>query len=193
MAYQGTATGRLRRRLNPSIVRSFRRKEDGSVAVEMGLISLPFFAMLFALIETTIVFFTSVAMEGAMEDAARMVRTGVAHESGMSAEQFKTAVCEKSPLFFDCDQNLIVDVRTFDEFGAVNAADPIDENGDLSNEFQYNIGGAGDVVLVRAFYVWQVVSPIAIGLENMSGGNRLIATSSVFRNEPFGEILPGGA
>ncbi len=193
MKHKGTGSGLLRKRFLPVSFRSFGRNKEGSVAVEMGLIGVPFFATLFALIETAIVFFASVAMEGAMEDAARMVRTGEAHAQGMSAAQFKIEICSRSPLFFDCEQDLVVDVRTFDEFSAVNFTDPLDENGNLSNAFQYNIGGAGDVVLVRAFYVWDVITPIGIGLENMSGGSRLLASSAVFRNEPFGEILPGGA
>ncbi len=190
MTYKGTRSGLRRKRPQPRISRSFEQDEQGSVAVEMGLIALPFFAFLFALVETALIFFASVAMEGAMEDAARMVRTGVAHEDGMTAEQFKIEICSRSPLFFDCDQSLVVDVRTFDEFGAVEFTEPIDEDGNLANNFQFNIGGAGEVVLVRAFYVWKVLTPVGIGLENMSGGNRLLASSAVFRNEPFGEILP---
>ncbi len=193
MTYKGTGSGLWRRRSLRQVSQSFGDDEKGSVAVEMGLIALPFFAFLFALIETTLIFFASVAMEGAMEDAARMVRTGVAHEDGMTAEQFKIEICSRSPLFFNCDQSLTVDVRTFDEFGTVDFTDPLDENGNLANNFQYNIGGAGEVVLVRAFYVWDVMTPVGIGLENMAGGNRLLAASAVFRNEPFGEILGGGA
>ncbi len=190
MTHKGTGSGLLRKRHRPPVSRSFQNDEEGSVAVEMGLIALPFFAFLFALVETALIFFASVAMEGAMEGAARMVRTGVAHQDGMNAEQFRTEICSRSPLFFDCDQSLVVDVRTFDEFGDVEFTDPIDGDGNLSNNFQFNIGGAGEVVLVRAFYVWDVMTPIGIGLENMSGGNRLLASSAVFRNEPFGEILP---
>jgi len=172
--------------------RSIRKNDDGSVAVEFALISIPFFAFLFALIETALVFFASVGMEGAMEDAARLLRTGVGQSNGMTAQQFKNEICDRSPLFFDCDQRLVVDVRTFNDFGNVAFTDPLDGNGDLSQNFQFNPGGASDVVLVRAFYIWEVITPIGIGLENMSGGNRLLTTSAVFRNEPFGAILAGG-
>lgn len=171
---------------------AFPRNESGSVTVEFALISIPFFAFLFALIETALVFFASVGMEGAMEDAARLLRTGVGQSSGMTAEQFRTEICDRSPLFFDCDQRLVVDVRTFDDFGDVAFTNPLDAEGDLANNFQFSPGGASDVVLVRAFYVWEVITPIGIGLENMSGGNRLLTTSAVFRNEPFGAILAGG-
>lgn len=173
-------------------VKRFRRAEDGSVAVEFGLISVPFFAFLFALIETALIFFASVAMEGAMEDAARLVRTGQAQTQGLSSAQFKQIICDRSPLFFDCADKLEIDVRTFSNFGNVNFPDPLDDEGNLSSTFQFQPGNAGDVVLVRAFYVWDVMTPIGIGLENMSGGNRLLASSAVFRNEPFQGILPGG-
>jgi Flp pilus assembly protein TadG len=171
---------------------SLRKNDEGSVAVEFALISIPFFAFLFALIETALVFFASVGMEGAMEDAARMLRTGVGQSNGITAEQFRNEICDRSPLFFDCDQRLVIDVRTFDDFGGVAFSDPLDAGGNLANDFQFNPGGASDVVLVRAFYIWEVITPIGIGLENMSGGNRLLTTSAVFRNEPFGAILGGG-
>jgi Flp pilus assembly protein TadG len=193
VTFKGTGTGLLKRRIRPPALQSFKRDDKGSVAVEMGLIAVPFFTFLFAMVETALIFFASVAMEGAMEDAARMVRTGVAHEDGMTAEQFKIEICSRSPLFFDCEANLVVDVRTFDEFGDVDFVSPLDENGNLSNNFQYNIGGAGEVVMVRAFYVWDVITPAGVGLENMASGNRLLSASAVFRNEPFGNILPGGA
>ncbi|MEQ9143098.1 MAG: pilus assembly protein [Parvibaculaceae bacterium] len=186
MTKKGTGTGDPRHTGQPS----FRRNDSGSVAVEFGLISIPFFMFLFALIETAFVFFASVTMEGAMEDAARMLRTGTAQSNGMTAAQFKQEICQRSPLFFDCDQKLVVDVRTFDAFANVNFTDPLDANGDLANNFQFSPGQAGDVVMVRAFYIWDVLTPIGIGLENMSGGSRLLTASAVFRNEPFGAILP---
>ena len=39
------------------LLRRFRRNQEGVIAVEMGFIALPFFALLFAIIETGIVFF----------------------------------------------------------------------------------------------------------------------------------------
>lgn len=167
------------------------QNEDGSAAVEFSLISIPFMALLFAMIETALVFFASVSMEGAMEDSARLIRTGIAQGGSMSAAQFKQHICDRSVLIADCEANLKVDVRTFDSFTNVTFQDPIDANGDLNLNFQYNPGQAGDIVLVRAFYVWDVISPVGIGLENMSGGNRLLSSSAVFRNEPFGAVLGG--
>ena len=56
----------------------------------MGLIALPFFTILFAMVETALIFFASVAMEGAMEELKDIEQElVVAFEGGIeaSAEQ----------------------------------------------------------------------------------------------------------
>jgi hypothetical protein len=42
-------------------------------------------------------------------------------------------------------------------------------------------------VVVRAFYEWGLMAkfPKQIGLGNMANGNRLLAATVAFRNEPF--------
>ena len=44
-------------------MRRFRRNRRGSAAVEFALIATPFFALLFAIIETSIVFFAGQVLE----------------------------------------------------------------------------------------------------------------------------------
>jgi hypothetical protein len=53
--------------------------------------------------------------------------------------------------------------------------------------FAYEPGEASYVVIFRAFYEWNITAklPKEIGLSNMSNGNRLLAATAVFRNEPF--------
>ena len=44
----------------------------------------------------------------------------------------------------------------------------------------------GDVIVVRAFYTWEVFTPmLSFFLSNMSGTNHLLATAAAFRNEPY--------
>ena len=63
---------------------------------------------------------------------------------------------------------------------------PIDSNGNLVNNFVYQPGTAGQIVVVRLFYQWpiymQVWNP---KLSNMSGNKRLLVATAAFRNEPF--------
>ncbi|KAF0113370.1 MAG: TadE family protein [Hyphomonadaceae bacterium] len=57
-----------------------RRKNRGSTAVEFALIATPFVFMIFALIETMLVFFTQTTLEAAVAEESRKIRTGQAHD-----------------------------------------------------------------------------------------------------------------
>ena len=77
-----------------TLVRRFRREDDGVTAVEFALVSVPFLGLLFAIFETAFVFFAVQGVEAAVNDAARMVMTGqVQYVSGISsAAEFKDKV-----------------------------------------------------------------------------------------------------
>lgn len=162
-----------------------RRDESGASALEFGLVAAPFFALLTALIEVSLVFFGSFTLENAVDQTARLIRTGQAQEAGMSADGFKTEVCDRIYALFDCEGELRVEVQTFESFSEITLEDPL-EDGELEDDYTFETGNGGDVVIVRAFYEWPLIAKIpGAGLGNMPGGNRLLIASSTFRNEPF--------
>jgi hypothetical protein len=56
----------------------------------------------------------------------------------------------------------------------------------------FSTGGACNVVLVRAFYRWPIVTPgLSILLANMRGQFHLLSTAAAFRNEPYVNNLGG--
>lgn len=167
--------------------RRFRCARKGATAVEFALIATPFFFLLFAIVEVTMVFFTSTALEHASSEIARKVRTGEFQSSGASSGDFVNQVCGEMTGLIACNGNVSVDIRTFTDFGNVTVNNPIDATGNLNTgSFQFNPGNAGDIVLVRVFYNWQLNTPL-IGsvFANLSGNRRLIVSSMAFRNEPF--------
>ncbi len=176
---------RARRKL-PKSLRRFARHQGGVAAIEFALVVIPFVAMLFAIIETAIVFFASQVLETAVADSARLILTGQAQNGGFNQTTFKNAVCARISGLFDCSGGIYVDVRTFADFAAVSMTSPIDGNGNLVNNFVYQPGSAGQIVVVRLFYQWpiymQIWNPL---LTNMSGNKRLLVATAAFRNEPF--------
>ena len=51
---------------------------------------------------------------------------------------------------------------------------------------QFNMGVAGDIIVVRAFYAWPVLTPdFGQTLVNMSNNSRLLTAAMAFKNEPF--------
>ena len=165
--------------------RRFRRDQSGATAVEFGLLALPFIATIFAVLETALVFFAAQTLETATADAARLIRTGQAQQQGFSADAFRQQVCSTVDALFDCG-NLKVEVKKYPTFGSVDLSVPLDANGNLGSTFDYAPGNGGDIVVVRAFYEWNIfVRMMGLDLTNMPNGKRLLAATTAFRNEPF--------
>jgi Flp pilus assembly protein TadG len=173
-----------------AFARRFWRRREGATAVEFSLVAMPFFMLMLAIFETTAVYFASSTLENAVNDAARTIRTGQAQVANMDAAQFRQMICDRVAALLKCDSSLVVDVRSFSEFDDVAFPSPLNPDGTLKTGQQFAPGGAGDVVLVRVYYAWPIVTPLIGGtLANMAGNKRLVIAATAFRNEPFGSIL----
>jgi Flp pilus assembly protein TadG len=168
-----------------NILRRFRRNHRGSAAVEFALVAPVFFALLFAIIETAIVFFAGQVLESVAQDSARMIMTGQAQTSGYTATQFKTYVCSRIPALFTC-ANVYVDVQSYSAFANVTINSQIDGAKNFINNMQYSPGIQGDIVVVRLFYQWPLfVTGLGYNISNLAGSQRLLMATASFRNEPY--------
>src|SRR6266581_1507167 len=61
-----------------NVLNRFRRNRRGSTVVEFALVAPMFIALLFAIIETALMFFASQVLETALQDSARLIMTGQA-------------------------------------------------------------------------------------------------------------------
>jgi Flp pilus assembly protein TadG len=167
--------------------RRFGRSEDGGVAVEFAIVAVPFLALLFAILETAIVFFAGQLLETAVADSARLIMTGQAQTKGFNQAQFKQEVCARIYGLFDCANGISIDVKTYQDFASVAMANPVDQDGKfVDTNFTYTPGGPGDIVVVRLFYKWPVYfSLLGFNLADLAGGQRLLVGTAAFRNEPY--------
>ena len=176
------------RALRIKTIRRFARREDGVAAVEFGIVALPFLALMFAIMETALIFFASQTLETAVADSARLIMTGQAQSQSFTQAQFKTQVCSKIAGLFDCAGGLQIDVKTYSSFSSISTSKPIDANGNLQTSgFGYTPGAAGDIVVVRLMYQWPIYVSL-LGLNNLadlSGNKKLIMATAAFRNEPY--------
>lgn len=181
-------SARVCKQIKPSVFARWRSDHSGATAVEFAMIAAPFFLLLFAMIEVAAVFFTGTVLENAVLESARQIRTGHAQNSGMSASQFRTEICDRIAVIGNCDR-LLIDVEVFPNFGSIDQSSPIGEDGNVSaGDMGFDPGSAGDIVLVRVFYRWSLMTPNFGGaLSNMNGNDRLITAVTVFRNEPFND------
>jgi Flp pilus assembly protein TadG len=169
-----------------SLLRRFRRNRGGSAVVEFALVAPMFFALLFAIIETALMFFASQVLETVTQDSARQIMTGQAQNAAMTQAQFKSLVCSKVVALFDCVNGITIDVQSYSAFSNVNVANPIDASKNFNNPNNYNPGTAGDIVVVRVFYQWPIlVTRLGYDISNLAGSKRLLTATAAFQNEPF--------
>lgn len=167
-------------------VRGFARNQSGTAAIEFPIIMLPFAAFLFAIMETALVFFGNQVLETGVQDAARLILTGQAQGKGFNKESFKTEVCKRVSGWLDCSGKMHIDVRTFKDFSSVNLSSPIKADGSLNDNFVYQPGGPGDIVVVRLLYQFPInLNLWNPNLANMQGNNRLLVATAAFKNEPY--------
>lgn len=164
----------------------FGRAQKGVAAVEFAIIAIPFFLLLYAVIDTGLVFFATSTLENGVATAARQIKTGQAQTSNMTQQQFRTLICNQISMLLKCDSRLGIDVRRFTSFSSVALPAALDANGNITGNLQFNMGAAGDIIVVRAFYAWPVLTPqFGPSLVNMNGNARLLTAAAAFKNEPF--------
>jgi Flp pilus assembly protein TadG len=169
-----------------NFLRRFRRNRQGSAAVEFAIVAPVFFALLFAIIETAIVFLASQVLETMVQQSARMVMTGQAQAKLYSQSDFHDYVCKQIPALFSCS-NIYVDVQNYPAgFPGVPPPSQIDGSKNFINNMKYCPGSKGDIVVVRLFYQWPLfVTGLGYNISNLAGGSRLLSATAAFRNEPF--------
>ena len=125
----------------------------------------------------------------ATEKSARLVLTGTEQGASATQQQFLATVCSKLPSILNNCANLMVDAQVYTSFSGANTTVPTityNQNGSVSNTWQYNIGGANDIVVLRVMYLLPVVAgPLGFNIGNQSSGSRLLMATAVFKNEPY--------
>jgi Flp pilus assembly protein TadG len=170
--------------------RRFSRNRRGATAVEFALVAPMFFALLFAILETAMVFFAGQMLEIGTQDTARLLFTNQA-QGTMSQTQFHDNLCARVSVLMNCS-NLYVDVKSYSSFTAITSANlalPIDGSGNFVNNFTYQSSNPGDTVVVRAFYQWPLfVTQLGYNIANIARGTSnssyLLSATAAFRVEP---------
>ena len=169
-------------------LKRFARDESAVTAVEVGLLAGPFFAIIGAILETSVVFLAGQVLDSAVQDASRQIRTGQAKSFTLS--RFEDLVCDKLfGLFRDCHA-LQVRVIPVTNFAAATVAPPLSSNCTPNCTWnwpeEYRPGQGSSTMLVQVYYRWPLILPMASFAPNdQPDGTRLLGSVQVFRNEPF--------
>lgn len=166
-------------------LRRFITCARAATAVEFALVAAPFCALLLAILQTALVFLAQQVLQTATTESARLVMTGQAQTQNLTPAQFQQDVCGFASALFTCS-GIYVNVQTFTSFSGMTQMSPLQNGLFQAGSMNFGTGGPGDIVLMQVFYQWPIVlGPLGFNLSNMSGNNRLLIGTAVFRNEPY--------
>lgn len=159
---------------------------QGVTAIEFSLLALPFIMFVIGIIELAMMFAGTFLLQGSVSEAARLIRTGQVQQSvgGDPREIFRETLCAEARILLDCDR-VQFDVRTIERFRDAGARAGIDEDGNLENT-SFEAGGVSDIVIVRAAYLYPLMTPM-IGrfFADYPNNRKLLLSTVVFQTEPY--------
>ncbi len=169
-----------------SIAARFFANKRGTVAIEFAMIALPFFLLIFAVIEVSLSFTAQQVMANATDDIARQLRTG--EIKTLNLTQLKQMVCTRLLMPAANCPDLVVDLRTYTTFALVPKTIPLKTGGDVnSTGFKSAPGGANTINQLRVFYRWPIFTDLMKPrIATIDGtGKILLFSSATWRNEPY--------
>lgn len=167
----------------------FAKAKRGVAAVEFALVIVPFMMLTVGVAEIAMIGFAQSSLDFAVNETARQIRTGQAQMGNLNQTEIEDRLCGEMGNFLgvDCAGSLYLDVQRFDSFLEAAAVDtPIVDDAFQTGGFGYQPGAPSDIVIVRAFYRWQTLTPMFEEVfKNVANGDRILASSMMFRNEPY--------
>lgn len=192
----GREGGWLRARAR-KLLRRWRRDESGATAVEMAMVALPFLMLLFGIMTVCLFYFANFAIENAVWQAARAIRTGQLQNgqgaySGTTTNAdkkaaFKKALCAAAPSFLDCNGKAVVIVQSNANFSGISQPSCTSDGNIISDgSAAFSAGAGSSVVLVTVCYPWTLGGKLPLfKLGDLKDGSVLMQASVAFRSEPY--------
>ncbi len=171
------------------VVRRFKNNEEGATAVEFAIIGGPFFLLIFAIIETSLLFFANQYLETIVDDIARLYRTGQIANISTKAD-LKTEICNRVVALFDCNK-IVIQVDTSPKFSSLPPPPTVSGNVDGSGNYAPTERFPSEicpseVLQFTASYEWPIYANYSAPLVSKGlNDNALINVTSVIRTEAF--------
>ncbi len=169
--------------------KSFVRDTRGATLVEFALLAPIFFALLGAILETSVTYLAAQVLESGVQDTSRLIRTGEVQRRGWTVSDYKKGVCDRLyGLFGDCS-DMYVSVRQIDKFQSADYEVPLDLNCKVNCKWaksdEWQPGVASGVVMVQVYYRYPSILQLPLTDNRLGDGRLLMGAATVFRNEPF--------
>jgi Flp pilus assembly pilin Flp len=188
---------RLRAKPARLVVR-FRRDCRGATAVEFAMVSVPFFAMMLAMMTVGTHYLIYHSLERGLMDASRLLRTGEAQKAGLDLDDFRKLLCEAAGKFVACDEHLVIHIKSNETFAGLSPPTSCVSDGALappsgagSDAITSKAGEDSTAVQVTACYEWEMGASLWETLFNLvspypvTQGKTILSATTAFRSEPY--------
>jgi len=171
-----------------SLLGRFVRNRKGSTAIEFTVLAIPFFMLVFAVLESSISFAAQQVMANAADDIARQFRTGQIKANDFSKQEVRDLICDRMQIVVSpgCP-GLEVDFQTYPTFSEAAKVRVEFDNGDLdTTDFDILPGDAMSKNMLRVFYRWPVITDfMRKSMASLPDGKTLHFASVTWQNEPY--------
>ncbi|MCH2546672.1 MAG: pilus assembly protein [Alphaproteobacteria bacterium] len=180
---------------------------DGATIIEFAIVAPVFILLLFGIIEFSVIMYAKSTMEGATSITSRLGKTGYTEEGITRQEMLTQLLVDRAGGLMDPEE-IEITTLIYENFADIGQPEPlsIDINGnqqydasdgdayqDINGNGQWDedmgeagLGGAGDIVVYKIHYPWQVKTPVMQNILENENGYFPLNTSIVVRNEPYG-------
>lgn len=172
-------------RFRRNILSCFKKDENGVAAVEFALVALPFFFIVFAIIETALATTAGVVLNNAVNAAARQVMTGEVQKGEMNAADFRARICGDISPIMACSR-LKLDMRTYPAGTRIPEELKLTKGSIDDSQFCFDPGSQDTITVLRAYYEWPWTAGMLSALATDTNGNQILSSMAAFMNEPFG-------
>lgn len=179
----------------------FGRDENGSAAIEFAILAIPFFLLVFAIIETCVAFAAEQTVNKVVNELGRDLRTGritfnTGEATDLTEQQFQDLFCERMSVMIRCgadvEKRLFLDLRSFDTFADIPTGVPKKNGAIDTTGFDFSPGGASSINVLRAYYLWRVTTDLMRPyITNITAAgdsiphHYLIVGTTAYRNESY--------
>jgi pilus assembly protein Flp/PilA len=171
---------------------------SGATAVEFGIISVPFFTLFAAIVQTGLLMWASQNLDENLQRVTRTLYTGKFQSAdgqsnaAISLDKLKVQLCgpstAKIATVFSC-ADVKLDVSIAASFGSGSVPNPVDaQTKDWNTNFgsRYTCPKPGQIVVVTAAVKFPIFfSFMNFGSSSFADGSRLLQSTAVTRTEPY--------
>ncbi len=160
--------------------RSFRKDDGGVAAIEFALLAIPFFLLLFSIMEIALILTASMQLEHAVDRVARRLMTG---ETINEKAAIRTDLCGEMVFRIDCAA-MRIDYREVAAVTDFSLPKPLANRKVVDTAFDFKVISDPSFTSLRVGYEWSLIlEPLAVVLSNLSNGSVFLVSTSLVRIE----------